>query len=70
MYQEEDYPLHERYELPSLYEKDRRTFLYDIGKFDLVLVITDAYCLQRIGVEALVRAAAINNDKIYVVRWC
>ncbi len=70
VYQEEDYPLHERYELPSLYEKDRRTFLYDIGKFDLVLVITDASCLQRIGVEALVRAAAINNDKIYVVRWC
>lgn len=70
VYQEADYPLHERYELPSLYEKDRRTFLYDIGKFDLALIITDAPCLQRRGVDALVQAAAFYNDKIYVVRWC
>ncbi len=36
------YPLHERYELVSLYDKGRVTYLYDLAKYDLVLVVTDA----------------------------
>lgn len=36
------YPLHERYELVSLYDAGRTTYLYDLAKYDLVLVITDA----------------------------
>ena len=31
---EEGYPLHERYELSSLYDRDRTTYLYDIEKYD------------------------------------
>lgn len=70
VYEEEDYPLHVRYELPSLYDKDRRTFIYDIGVYDLVLIITDACVVERDGLEALIQAAASKNDKIYVIRWC
>lgn len=29
-----EYPLHSRYELKSLYDPDRRTFIYDIGKYE------------------------------------
>ncbi len=36
------YPLHERYELVSLYDKGRVTYLYDLAVYDMVLVITDA----------------------------
>lgn len=39
---EEEYPLHKRYELRSLYEESRRTFLYDLENYDLVLILTDA----------------------------
>ena len=31
---EKEYPLHSRYELKSLYDPDRRTFIYDIGNAD------------------------------------
>lgn len=36
------YPLHERYELVSLYDAKRITYLYDLAEYDIVLVITDA----------------------------
>lgn len=74
VYEEADYPLHVRYELPGLYEKDRRTFLYDIGNYDRVFIVTDACAGERVGTQALIRALvqahAAENNKIYMVRWC
>lgn len=39
---EEKYPLHTRYELASLYDKNRTTFVYDLAEYEEVLVLTDA----------------------------
>ena len=39
---EENYPLHERYQLKSFYDKDRITYLYDLAQYTKVYVITDA----------------------------
>ena len=64
------YPLHVRYELCSLYDKNRRTFIYDIGSYDTVLIITDAHNEQREGIASLIQAAADKNKRIYVIRWC
>lgn len=69
VYEEEEYPLHVRYELPSLYDKFRRTFVYDLGTYDVVLIITDAHNTEREGLDALIQAAAVNNSRIYVIRW-
>ncbi len=68
---EEDYPLHTRYELPGLYDRDRRTFIYDLAQYDRVLVITDAPLSETAGLIALTAALqSCGNDDIYVVRWC
>jgi len=75
-----DYPLHERYALPSLYEDGRKTFVYDIGSYDAVVVLTDArMCGQegRRGEMALLNAVRSvagglqgnRNEKVYLVRW-
>lgn len=69
VYEEEAYPLHVRYELPSLYDKSRRTFVYDIGAYDTVLIITDAHNTEREGIDALIRAVSAENNKICVVKW-
>lgn len=69
VYKEAEYPLHVRYELPSLYDPDRRTFVYDIGAYDMVFIMTDASCEDRTGLDALIQAVAVNNDKIVIVRW-
>lgn len=70
VYQEERYPLHARYQLPGLYDKNRRTFVYDIGAYDRVWIFTDAHNAEREGIDALVRAVSLWNEDICVVRWC
>ena len=48
----EGYPIFNGYKLQSLYEKGRQTFLYDIAKYDSVLIVTDS---------ALENADALNE---------
>ncbi len=68
---EEKYPLHERYELISLYEENRKTFLYDLEKYDRVWIVTDAPNLCEKGVYTLLNALrACGNEEIQLFRWC
>ncbi|MDO4633482.1 MAG: phosphoribosyltransferase domain-containing protein [Eubacteriales bacterium] len=66
----EDYPLHCRYQLKSLYDNERTTYLYDIGKYDSVIVVTDAPETACEGTSSLLRALALHNQNILIVRWC
>lgn len=67
---EKDYPLHERYELASLYDKNRRTFIYDLDACDEVLIVTDADSEEREGLSSLIYAVRQKgNEKMTVVRW-
>ncbi len=67
---EPEYPLHVRYELRSLYDRDRVTFVYDIDAYDVVLVITDACSQEREGLCSLVNALHEKNKTIFCIRWC
>ena len=67
---EPEYPLHTRYELKSLYDKERTTYLYDIGSYEAVLIITDSQNGEKEGLYSLVNAVRTKNNKIYLVRWC
>lgn len=67
---ETEYPLHERWELRSLYDRERRTFVYDLEKYDKVYIVTDAALDEREGINSLVNALALcGNEKIYLIRW-
>lgn len=68
---ERGYPLHVRYELRSLYDPRRVTFLYDIGTYDAVLILTDAQQESQEGVCSLVNAVCTENrGPVFLVRWC
>lgn len=67
---EKEYPLHVRYELKSLYNDERTTFLYDIGKYDCVIIVTDAMYTGKKGINTLINALSTKNKEIYVIRWC
>lgn len=67
---EEEYPLHSRYELRSLYDCERKTFLYDIGKYDRVIIVTDAPDTENGGAEMLVNALQTQSENITLIRWC
>ncbi len=67
---ESSYPLHTRYELESLYDKKRKTFIYDLCKYDCVLVITDAFAPKIEGLDTLLAALSVSGNKeIYVIQW-
>jgi hypothetical protein len=66
----EEYPLHSRYELVSLYDKERRTFLYEIGTYDEVFILTDAPETETEGLATLLHALHTKNEKITLIRWC
>lgn len=65
-----EYPLTERFELKSLYDKDRVTFIYNIYKYDKVIILTDASFDGNAGINSLVNAISLYNSDITIVRWC
>ncbi len=65
-----EYPLHSRYELKSLYDAKRKVFLYNIGEFDKVFIITDAIGDVEEGLNSLVNALQVHNKNITLIRWC
>ncbi len=68
---DKNYPLHTRFSLTSLYDPERQTFIYDIGKYDIVIVITDSPFISEKGYHSLMNALRYSgNTNIYTFRWC
>ncbi|MBQ3665332.1 MAG: phosphoribosyltransferase domain-containing protein [Lachnospiraceae bacterium] len=71
----EGYPLQTRYEMASLYDSTRRTFLYNLARYDQVWIITDAARVKHqddfmAGLNDMIKALQMNgNDAIRVVVW-
>lgn len=67
---EPEYPLHRRYQLVSLYDSRRTTFIYDLEKYDKVIVLTDARRMTEEGRRSLANALIHSgNEEICFVRW-
>lgn len=65
------YPLHIKFELRSVYDKNRVTYIYELQKYDRVFIITDAKEGQTEGISSLVNALrSRGNTDISIVRWC
>ncbi len=62
-------PLHERYELRSMYEEGRVTYVYDIAYYDTILVITDADNAQTAGRNSLFHALEGRSRNLFFIRW-
>lgn len=66
-----DYPLHQRWHLPSLYETERNTFLYQLKQYDHVIIVSDSTEENPVGLTALCAALeSLGNRSIFYVRWC
>jgi len=65
---EDDYPFHTRYELKSLYDSERTTYIYDLQQYDTVVIITDANDGMTEGIHSLVSALKLcGNEHILLV---
>lgn len=67
---EPDYPLFHRFELISLYEESRTTFVYNLRAYDEVWIITDASLPSFQGIQSLISALSQSgNQNICLVKW-
>ncbi len=68
---ENEYPLYSRYYLKSMYDENRPTYIYNIKKYDYVLIITDSQNKYKAGMQNLTAALkSYGNKNIYMFRWC
>ena len=64
----EDYPLHTRYEVRSIYDKNRQTYIYDLKESDVFFLVTDGK--ETEGEADILEAIRISGNKnIYLIRW-
>lgn len=67
---DEKYPLHNRAMLDSIYGDNRRTFIYNLRKYDQVFIISDANNINRKGVYSICAAVEkYGNDNISLIIW-
>lgn len=67
---DENYPLNTRYKLESVYESDRINFVYNLQKYDKVIIIHDSVTTNLNGLNGIV--AAFNSmgcNDITAIRW-
>lgn len=66
----QDYPLHVRYLLPSVYDRNRMTYLYNAANYDKVFVFTDASQTKKEAEYALVNVLwECGNEDITIIYW-
>lgn len=65
-----DYPLHIRYVLPSVYDRNRKTYFYNAAQYDKVYIFTDAPNPSKEAEYALVNALwECGNKDITIIYW-
>lgn len=65
---EGDYPIWNGYRLKSLYDEGRNTYLYNVSKYDIVLIVTDSTSYTTESAISVVNALWVNgNDRIILI---
>lgn len=68
----EGYAITKRYKLKSLYDINRVTYIYNLRKYDEVIIVTDAHVniKENVGLQQLVFALKdCGNEKIAILEW-
>lgn len=65
----EDYPLSHRYQIRSVYNKTRDTYVYNLRKYDKVIIVTDTADIAEGMSNLLTALRSVGNQNILVSRW-
>ena len=65
----EGYPLSHRYQMRSVYDKARDTYVYNLRKYDKVIIVTDAADIAEGMSDLLTALSSVGNQNILVSRW-
>lgn len=64
---DESYPLHSAYKLPSVYDENRLTYIYNVGTYDHVIIVSDCDA-GSVGLKCLILVLRLmgNSDITFV----
>lgn len=65
----ENYPLNHRYRVRSVYDKARDTYVYNLRKYDKVIIVTDTDDIAEGMSDLLAALRSVGNQNILVSRW-
>lgn len=65
----ENYPLFHRYRIRSLYDSERNTYIYNLKKYDKVIIVTDSTLESEGTTDLLCALESAGNDDIVVAQW-
>lgn len=64
----DNYPIFEGYKIHSFYETERETFIYDVAKYDVVLIVTDTKQNDTTAIRNLTAVLKKHNcGKIFLI---
>lgn len=67
---QEQYPIFNRISFESLYEKGRKTYLYNLEKYDIVIIVTDAQNYNKTGEQQLLQSLkSYGNETVSIINW-
>ena len=66
---ESGYPIPQGFELASLYEAERVTYIYNLDRYEAVIIVSDAVNPQNTGLRDLQAALSLSGcDQIFYVK--
>lgn len=64
------YPLSKRYQLRSVYDDDRTTYIYNLDTYDKVIILTDSDLRSQDGIHSIINALKLEGcNDISVCQW-
>ncbi len=65
----DNYPLYCRYQIRSLYDEERCTYIYNLEQYDLVIVVTDSDRAVLGAEDLLCALQSVGNSEIILAQW-
>ena len=65
-----EYPINRRFKIKSLYDSQRQTYVYNLKKYDLVIIITDKDEPSSQGLNELIDVLGkCGNTRVLFIKW-
>jgi len=66
----DNYSIKSKYYLTSVYNVKKKVFIYNLKKYDCIIIVADMYAENKTGFSNLIAALkSYGNKNIYIIKW-
>ena len=71
IYSDENYPIKEGFKIPSFYDENRETYIYNLRKYNNVIIFTDSKEIPQKAIYSLAKILENHEcENIFIVKGC